>query len=847
MSNTSYHAKDNNNVLIQGGEKKVMKKILSVALSTAMAFSMFASVAFGDTALTTQQKYDALKTQGIFTGYPDGQAHLERDMTRAEFAKVVAGVAGLEPITGKLSFKDKVYTSKYWAAPSIEAVYAAGLMQGKNTTKKLFFPKDKVTVEEMATVLVRAMKLEIPTETNNTASNWAKGYVQAAINAGVIPNGGNMKANATRAQLVEATYELQQYMATPVVKDVKAVSSQSVTLSGTGLHNLKAENISMANNTVKTYTASADGKSATVTFNQHFAQDTEQVLKVTANGATKEYKFTYGLVIGKVTLNKTAYDDNTSGQAISFKINDEANNADINYLMQAGYNVDFVAVKGNVGADIFVGNSATSSTGILKNPVAVGDYTVEVRISKAGKLLASDRQTISILDIETATSAINSASFGRVTADVNVYAPINSTTLKTGEEIVLTGLKGNVAGKTDVEISPASASLSSSNVAVASVSGRTIKTHSPGTATITIKVGAATKTVTFTVTNDARVISKVTANPTSVKLVTDNQVGVGVSVVDQYGDPVKEVASGAVYTSIPVNANGAPIVEISKIEFNNKDGKMTATVKGLANGSGTVYFKDSNKEGKVLGSLYVEVSNVNNVGSQKLEVAAAPAGVNASSDATLDLNADKVVFYELANYNTLGQYNGVETLGAEYTVESLNTKVATAVKTGDKVEITAVSTGKADVVLKKNGLSVGTISITVTQGSVKVTKVNFKAAYTVDYNGELINAEDVLDIRPDADASKDKVIHSIEHDAKTADPVRIKADGTVYIDGKDSDIVLGNVVAEVTGGSNFGVTTAMGGYTTGTTAGQKDKGTIIFKFVIGDNVVAATSVNVDVK
>lgn len=84
-----------------------MKKILSVALSTAMAFSMFASVAFGDDALNTQQKFDVLKEKGIFTGYPDGTAGLDKEMTRAEFAKVLVGIMGLEPIEGKASFKDK--------------------------------------------------------------------------------------------------------------------------------------------------------------------------------------------------------------------------------------------------------------------------------------------------------------------------------------------------------------------------------------------------------------------------------------------------------------------------------------------------------------------------------------------------------------------------------------------------------------------------------------------------------------------------------------------------------------------------------------------------------------------
>lgn len=212
MSNTSYHSKqikENNQVTIQGGEKKVMKKILSVALSTAMAFSMFASVAFGDDAkLTSQQKFDVLKDAKILTGYQDGSAGLERDLTRAEFAKVVSSLMGLKPITGQLSFKDKGYTAKNWAVPYIEAVYSAGLMEGKNTTKMIFDYNGKITVQEMAAVLVRAMKLEVPAETDNAASAWAKGYVQAAVNAGIISKDAAPKANATRSQMVDTAYAI---------------------------------------------------------------------------------------------------------------------------------------------------------------------------------------------------------------------------------------------------------------------------------------------------------------------------------------------------------------------------------------------------------------------------------------------------------------------------------------------------------------------------------------------------------------------------------------------------------------------------------------------------------------
>jgi hypothetical protein len=219
MRNTSDPIKENSNVMnTQGGEKKVMKKILSVALSTAMAFSMFASVAFGDTAVSPQQQFDALKAKGIFTGYPDGTAGLDKDMTRAEFAKVITKLLGLKEITGTLSYTDKNYTAKNWAVPYIEAVTAAGIMEGKNVEKKIFDFNGKVTVSEMATILTRALDLEIPAETNNSAADWAKGYVQAAINAGLIDSKANFGANASRELLVGAAYAIDQAQSLKVTK-----------------------------------------------------------------------------------------------------------------------------------------------------------------------------------------------------------------------------------------------------------------------------------------------------------------------------------------------------------------------------------------------------------------------------------------------------------------------------------------------------------------------------------------------------------------------------------------------------------------------------------------------------
>lgn len=230
MSNTSYSFKENSHKIVnQGGEKKVMKKILSVALSTAMAFSMFASVAFGaDAKLTPQQQFDTLKQAGIFSGYTDGTAGLDKFITRAELAKVIVKSAGLQPVSGVATYKDKGYSANHWAAGYIESATQAGILNGKDTTKKLFDLNGKVTVQELAKVLVTAFKLPVPTDANNTASAWAKGYVAAAIKAGYLQDGMNYQANATRAQVVAAAYGIYEQSQVPTVKSYKVVDPKTV-------------------------------------------------------------------------------------------------------------------------------------------------------------------------------------------------------------------------------------------------------------------------------------------------------------------------------------------------------------------------------------------------------------------------------------------------------------------------------------------------------------------------------------------------------------------------------------------------------------------------------------------
>lgn len=212
----------------RGGEKKVMKKSLSLLVAIAMVFSMFASVAAAATPeLTTQQKFDALKEAGVFSGYPpNGDAGLNKEMTRAEFAKIVAIIAGYEDNAAAAAQYTDI-PKNYWASPFIGAVTAEGIMNGLGAGK--FGPTGKVTVEQVAKVVVELAGLD-PEEgaTVGGTSAWATGYVAAAIKAGFIPEQASYKGNALRSLLVEVAYDFGGEAQGVTVKSATVIDDKNI-------------------------------------------------------------------------------------------------------------------------------------------------------------------------------------------------------------------------------------------------------------------------------------------------------------------------------------------------------------------------------------------------------------------------------------------------------------------------------------------------------------------------------------------------------------------------------------------------------------------------------------------
>mgnify|MGYP000507020010 CR=1 FL=1 len=185
-----------------------MKKTLSLIVALAMVFTLFASVTIAAVELTPQEKYDILKAQGIFEGTDKG-ADLQSLTNRAQFAKIVSVVWRL-PQDAESSSVFTDLNGYGWASGYIGASTKAKLFIG--VAEGQFAPGMNVTLEQLATVLVRAFKLEQSTDAvSGKVSEWAKGYVAAAIKAGLLTTYADYTVDAKRSDLVVSTYGAVQF------------------------------------------------------------------------------------------------------------------------------------------------------------------------------------------------------------------------------------------------------------------------------------------------------------------------------------------------------------------------------------------------------------------------------------------------------------------------------------------------------------------------------------------------------------------------------------------------------------------------------------------------------------
>lgn len=877
-------------------QPKSYKKFVATAATATLVATAIVPVAsaadaksFKDVSKTYQEAVNYLVTNDIAQGKSDTMFGTSATITRGDAAVMIAKAMKLDtakaPSAGFTDVNARV-------GGSVNALVAAGVVSGK--TAKTFAPDANITRQEMAKIITNAYKLEAGSTKNSfkdVNSNW-DGFVDALLANGVTvgktPTTFAATSAVTRGEFALFVFRSENLApATPSVVSVSATNPSTLTLTGTGLKNLKAADVTVASNDVLSLVASADGKSATVTLAGKLAPSTDTAVTVKQGEETKSFSVKYEIKVTSVQVNAGTFDDERANQKVTFKVNGETVNADPEYLALAGYSVNYVVKDGTA---LFANTPAatnTSTTGILAaGPLAIDDYEVEVQLIKSGEALVSGTQTIKIRNIDGATTNVAAARFinggsnnavatvaGASTIAATDFA-MNSTSLVAGEVALVDNVKATIAGEETTLV--AADSITSSNPAVISVvsATSTLKAESAGTAVITVKVGDVTKTYNFTVTNSARVLTKAVPKTSSVKLVSGVGSTLNVKTLDQYGDPIS-VATAGIAENVPTNANGAALITsaVDVVTADNGSVDLTLTGEALANaGSGTLFFKKGNT---VIGSVLVTLSATNNVDptKAKLEVTAA----SESADATLDLlNADdNTVEYQLSEYTSEGLYVGAANI-ATHTVTSADTTIATvSAIAANKFTVTAVKAGSTDIVLKDvNGAHVRTVKVTVTEDAYGLKTVTLKTPTTVTNIGQVLKASSALTL---TSSTLDDIVEGVALTKATQSKVRIAetaqtatdlylgattslVQGDLYLDLDNSatysngDVKLGTVLASFTADSNSILTT---GATPATpyagvqTTASGAKGTLIFKIMTDSSdqttSIAATSIAVDVK
>jgi uncharacterized protein YjdB len=711
-------------------------------------------------------------------------------------------------------------------------------------------------------------------EADYTKASWSA--YQAVVAANVVTE-DNTQAEVDAA--TEAIMDAQEDLVLePVVTAVAATNSKTLTVTGKALFNLAAADITVADNTVVSFVGSADGMTGTVVLGSDLVVD--EVTNVTIKGIV--YPVTYKVEFSTLEVVAATYDDDTANQSVAITM-DGGKAITAQELINAGYALSFNVYSNKSGTTAVTGFFANSNTGALVTdlntssygaiPTAGADFYVTVQAIKGSTVTSSTIGTIKVKNINVAADSITASRLLNYGNDKAVGGGDdfvqNSRTLRTGEVAVFNRI--TVTAGTESENVVSGYTVKSSNTAVVSVATNgELTAQSPGTATITISYGAATRTETITVTNAAREASRVTVKSNNLTVAKNASVSTDISLVDQFGDPMAATIN-------VINSDTAGLIASDNGPINtvlDVDAPAQLTFTGIDAGTLTATF--TNADGIKIGSTAVRVTVVANdtlakyaltvdssITDDELTALTALDGTltskdQVSKDTIMDGLSDAFIKLDIAGQNSsnivvsdqqnaAGDYDATFAQSRSGVLDTTNP----IVQANGYVLIKAGSaTGTATITItnKTNGTIVKSITVSVEQVGYNVTGTTFKAIEAPTYV-KTLTYKDALTF---TESANDPIISGITLTKATSHPIRLDVSATIgriYID-KDAnglfslgDIPVGTLEMTTTGTIDKApIVSVLAGVET--TAG--DDGSILYKVVDNNsNVVAVKEVVVN--
>ncbi len=153
--------------------------------------------------------------KGFVTG-SDGKLNPKGNISRAEFTKIMTAVLNLDTkIDNTIEFND--VKADEWFYPYINAAFKAGIIAGSGES---FNPRGGITREQMAVIIVRALKLkpekiDITIKDLEKVSAWAKAEVEMVVALGLMVGNDNVfdpSAPATKEMATVIAMRIYDYL-----------------------------------------------------------------------------------------------------------------------------------------------------------------------------------------------------------------------------------------------------------------------------------------------------------------------------------------------------------------------------------------------------------------------------------------------------------------------------------------------------------------------------------------------------------------------------------------------------------------------------------------------------------
>ncbi len=197
---------------VQAIKKGLAGAVLASALLVPMQGMAANALPFSDIAQNGNK--DAilkLNFAGVLKGYTDGTFKPEKEVTRAEFAKVAVLAMGytedqVKVLAGETVFKD--LPANHWATGYINLAVSQGIIKGY--PDGTFKPNNTVKVAEALTVYVQGLKIDVAA---STTGQWYTPYLLEASKTGIYDTKELPTAAAKRDIVAKFTDRL---METPV-------------------------------------------------------------------------------------------------------------------------------------------------------------------------------------------------------------------------------------------------------------------------------------------------------------------------------------------------------------------------------------------------------------------------------------------------------------------------------------------------------------------------------------------------------------------------------------------------------------------------------------------------------